>query len=399
MVLLDRSYWSTRPNNNFTDCLLKIAYVGDFRFKELYTESALIFGEQESKDSKDSSEIDNDLKDTGLFGSENDSDNDDGAVSEEQMDVKPPIRLQCSFITSAAEPIVLSDEEQLDVKLTIRLACSFSTHAGDPIVLADDEPVEQVDVKPFVLDKIAFTTSYEDPIVLSDTEEHPDDTPPTQTKDNHDNQQATSGSNTAPNTPKFHRIKRDHKYSCYICDEQFDMQGSFVTHHNDQHPDSCFKCEFCDTYYETCNGLFKHQCSHLYMKNKCKECAKFFQFPYQMRNHMTQHTGVGKHLCSICSKSFGSKCSKNFHEKTHNIKIKCDLCPMSTSKEFNSTVALHIHQRGMHGPGWTALCGKNYKWKSQYTRHGKSDCKVCIKKRADLKLIRFQFLSNVDLTE
>ena len=173
VVLLDGSYWSTRPNNEFTDCLLKIAYIGDFGFKELCTESALIFGEQESKDSEDSSEIDKDLKDTGIFGSENDSDNDDGAVSEEEMDVKPPIRLQCSFITSAAEPIVLSDEEQLDVKPTIRLACSFSTQADDPIVLSDDEQVEQVDVKPFVLDKIAFTTSYEDPIVLSDTEENP----------------------------------------------------------------------------------------------------------------------------------------------------------------------------------------------------------------------------------
>ena len=117
------------------------------------------------------------------------------------------------------------------------------------------------------------------------------------------------------------------------------MQGSFVTHHNEQHPDSCFKCEFCDTYHETRNGLFKHQCSHLYMKYKCKDCDKFFQFPYQFRNHLTQHTGVGKHLCSICAKSFGSKCSKDFHEKIHNVKIKYDLCPMSTSKF--STARLH----------------------------------------------------------
>ena len=85
--------------------------------------------------------------------------------------------------------------------------------------------------------------------------------------------------------------------------------------------------------------------------------------------------------------------------KARNAKIKCDLCPMSTSKVFNSMVALHIHQCGMHGPGWTSLCGKNYKWKSQYTRQNKTDCKICIKKKADLKLIRYQFLSNVDLTE
>ena len=93
-VLLDGAYWSTRPNNDFTDCLLKIAYIGDFGFKELCTESALIFGEHESKDSDNLSDMDNDLQDTGLFGSDNgvDSDNDNyGAVSEEQMDVKLPI--------------------------------------------------------------------------------------------------------------------------------------------------------------------------------------------------------------------------------------------------------------------------------------------------------------------
>ena len=270
------------------------------------------------------------------------------------MDVKLPSRLQCSFTTTADEPIVLSDKEQLDVKLIIRLLCSFGTNADDPIVLLDDEPVEQVDVKPLILAKFSFTTSSEEPIVLLDTEENPPVTPTI----NNENQQPTSGSATAPNKPKYHHIKHERNYSCYICAEQFEMQSSFITHHNEQHPDDCFKCEFCDSYFETSNG---HQYSHLYMKYKCNEYTKFFQFPYQLKNHLTQHTGVGKHLCSICPKTFRSKCSKDFHEKTYNVRIKCDLCPMSTSKEFNSTVALHIHQCGMLGPGWTKLCDKNYK--------------------------------------
>ena len=153
VVLLDGAYWSKRPNNDFTDWLLKIAYIGDFGFKELCTESTLLFGEHESKDSEYLSDIDDDLQDTGLFGTDNgvESHNDnDSAVNEEQMGVKPPIRLQCSFTTTTDEPIVLSDEEQLGVKPTIRLPCSFSTNADEPIVLSDDKPVEQVDVKPLI---------------------------------------------------------------------------------------------------------------------------------------------------------------------------------------------------------------------------------------------------------
>ena len=179
--------------------------------------------------------------------------------------------------------------------------------------------------------------------------------------------------------------------------ETFQMQSSFIKHHYEQHADSSFKCEFCDSYFESENGLFKHERSHLYMKHICMDCGKIFQFPYQLRAHATQHTGVGKHQCSICTKEFGCKTSKDFHEKTHSCQVKCDLCPMTTTKEYTSTIALHLHQR-MHGPGWTTLCNINYKWKSQYTKHNKSDCKICTKKKADIRLARFKFLSNVDLS-
>ena len=127
-----------------------------------------------------------------------------------------------------------------------------------------------------------FTTSYEDPIVLLDTEATDQNEPAVNKLQPTSGSTVISAANTTPNKPRFHRIKRDRNYSCYICDGQFEMQGSFVAHHNEQHPDSCFKCEFCDAYYETCNGLFKHQRSHLYMKYKCKDCDKFFQFPYRL---------------------------------------------------------------------------------------------------------------------
>ena len=61
VILIEGGYWSTRPNNDFSDCMLKIAYVGDFGFKELCTESALLFGEHESKDSDEFSDMDKDL--------------------------------------------------------------------------------------------------------------------------------------------------------------------------------------------------------------------------------------------------------------------------------------------------------------------------------------------------
>ena len=306
--------------------------------------------------------------------------------------------MPCVFTTSVDNPIVLTDNEQMDVKPDItKLQVTFTTMEDEPIVLSDSAD-EQMDVKPNICAKCSFSTSIDEAIELSGDEAE-DQTvlqPATTTAKHPKNKQRKY------KHPKkqIDRVKHDRKYSCYICGSEFEKQASFVSHQYDQHPNDLFKCEFCDNYFESANGLFKHQRSHLYMKHTCPDCKKFFQFPYQLKAHQSQHTGMGKHQCGLCEKSFGAKCSKDFHEKTHGGSIKCDLCPVSTEKIFTNTIALHIHQRGMHGPGWTALCGKNFKWKSQYTRHNKkADCKVCIKKRADIQLIRFRFLKKVDLTQ
>ena len=320
------------------------------------------------------------------------------------MDVKPDIDtlvpFSTTFTTTAEHPInlVSDNEDAVDVKpdidTLVPFSTMFTTTAEHPINLVSDDK-DAVDVKPDIDTLVHFSTTFinspEHPINLisddNDVDVKPDvntlklfTTNVTNTKDNPID--LVSDDDADPKVPaKVQRVKRNRQYSCYICLEQFTMQSSFVKHHYKEHGDSQFKCDFCDSYFESQNGLFKHERSHLYMKAKCTYCGKLFQFPYQLQAHVTQHTGVGKHQCSICPKTFGAKTSKDFHEKTHSCRVKCDLCPMSTTKEFNSTVALHLHQRGMHGPGWTTLCGENYKWKSQYTRHNKSDCKVCTKKK------------------
>ena len=74
VVLLDGVYWSTRPNNDLHDCLIKIAYIGDFGFKEVQTEvyqSLTDEASHESASEPESAEAelhcsDDDLQGTGL---------------------------------------------------------------------------------------------------------------------------------------------------------------------------------------------------------------------------------------------------------------------------------------------------------------------------------------------
>ena len=189
---------------------------------------------------------------------------------------------------------------------------------------------------------------------------------------------------------KYHHIKHDHTYTCYLCGETFEMQ-SFVTHFRAQHPKDSLKCEFCASLFESSNGLFKHEYSHLYMKCKCDVCSRLFQFPYELKIHSVQHTRLSRHQYSQCTRTFGSKCSRVFHERSLNVWIKCDLCPMCSKKIYNNQVAVNQHKRGMYGPGWTTACRQNYKWKSHYSRHNKSDCKKGIQKKALKKWISLIF--------
>ena len=79
IVLLHDGYWTTCPNLMFHDCLLQLAYIGDFGFKEISTE--LI--EQLSEPEPDSDSLDQDvsveqedLAGTGLLDEENDEQSD-----------------------------------------------------------------------------------------------------------------------------------------------------------------------------------------------------------------------------------------------------------------------------------------------------------------------------------
>ena len=366
VVLLDGAYWSTRPNNALHDCLIKIAYVGDYGFKEVQTEVYDSFNEP------DGSCSDDDLQGTGL--------NVDGVTSKEACD---------SENTEQQSPKGSTKEDTLDVKPLVRHLVTFTSTANDAIVISDDEQEPQ-DVKPLIKAHVKITIDASDAIVISDDEtlQPNQPVPPLPTVPL-----------PVPRTVKYHRIKRDRNYSCHLCDQTFEMQSAFVSHFRDQHPNDLLKCDFCASTFESSNGLFKHERSHLYMKYKCDACGRLFQFPYQLNIHSVQHTGLGRHQCTQCTRTFGSKCSRVFHERSHNVQIKCDLCPMSSTKIYNNQVAVNQHKRGMHGPGWTTTCGINYKWKSRYQRHNKSDCKKCIQNKAQRKLDRFSFLRKMDLTQ
>ena len=127
---------------------------------------------------------------------------------------------------------------------------------------------------------------------------------------------------------------------------------------------------------------FKTKCIERKEPYVCHICGKSITIQSDYIKHMKET----QHSWSSCKA----------HQKSHGVKLKCSACPDGTTKMYSSTTSLNIHKRGKHGEGWYAACGKNCQWKSMYARHIKK-CKVCIKKLADFRLNRYDFMRHINL--
>ena len=195
-----------------------------------------------------------------------------------------------------------------------------------------------------------------------------------------------------------HGVPRQRRHTCHLHDKTFEMQCNFTKHHKVEHPDDPYKCEHCEKTLETPNGLFKHQRSHNYLKHGCDICDKRFQFPKQKKIHECIHMQQGLYRCLHCDRHFTlNSPSMLVHAATHNTSIQCELYPKTSDKRYNSTYALALHTRGMHGPGWTSVCGINFKWKSAFTRHLKK-CDTCKAAKEKQRKERYFFENWTDAT-
>ena len=225
VVLLDGVYWSTWPNNDLHDCLIKIAYIGDFGFKEVQTEVYQSLTDEASHESELSepelaeaelSCSNDDLQGTGL--------NSNGKTSKESCDSAHENLSNQNSEQDQEQNQNEHNEESLDVKPMVRHLITFTSTAKEPVVISDSDEEEPKDVKPLIKAHVKITVDANDPIVLSDNEEPIQD-------QNNTTQNTTAVVPAAQKiAKKYQHIKRDHSYTCYLCGETFQMQYSFVTH-------------------------------------------------------------------------------------------------------------------------------------------------------------------------
>ena len=117
------------------------------------------------------------------------------------------------------------------------------------------------------------------------------------------------------------KVSHSCSYKCYLCGFGSELHVNFIQHFAMKHPHQLFKSDFCDGMFQTCNGLFKHERSHQYMRYRCDLCGHRTQFPYQMKAHYKVHSHSDLVQCDLCDRQFACKSSKVAHQNTHMTKL------------------------------------------------------------------------------
>ena len=349
------------------------------------------------------SDIELDLKDTGILPSEEENENEDIAMSNENEQL------------AGRSETVESEKKEVDVDVQDPQQVGMDVDDNSAKKETDQHNLEAIHGKKLVVllekysevennrtDKetheVKESESEQDSEDASDSGIETDGWIPEgvakkkekQIKKQTQTMQTTDGSLPVHTVGRPKWIPRKRKHQCHLCEETFEMQCHFTKHYAMKHPDQPFKCEHCGATMQTPNGLFKHQRSHTYLKHQCEQCGKRFQFPGQKVTHMKILTGEGLYPCLHCKRSFTLNSTMMIHTKTHSTQLQCELCPKDLEKCYNSQYALGIHQQGMHHGGWNSFCGKNFKWKSKYSCHVKK-CTLCTDKKECIEKLRHLF--------
>ena len=95
------------------------------------------------------------------------------------------------------------------------------------------------------------------------------------------------------------KVHHSRSYKCYLCGFVSELQVTFIKHFTTKHPGQSLKCDFCDSLFQTCNGLFKHERSHQYMRYRCDLCGHKTQFLCQMKVHYKVHSHSNLVQCDL----------------------------------------------------------------------------------------------------
>ncbi|GBP42755.1 Zinc finger protein 208 [Eumeta japonica] len=141
----------------------------------------------------------------------------------------------------------------------------------------------------------------------------------------------------------------DDKFSCLMCDQEFQFFGPLLLHTHRVHKNRRFICEICGQSFSSNGSIMRHtQSVHATESYQCRHCDKKFYALYRRDNHERRIHDLSKLKCHVCSEILGSEYKRDTHLATvHDVwtaEFKCAKC----QKVFRFRNQLVNHDKRVH---------------------------------------------------
>ncbi|GBN89175.1 Krueppel-related zinc finger protein 1 [Araneus ventricosus] len=108
------------------------------------------------------------------------------------------------------------------------------------------------------------------------------------------------------------------KFSCDLCDKEFDFKSKFDSHYRTHTSEKPFVCDVCKKGFNQKGTLDRHYRIHINEKPfVCDICKKGFNQKGTLDSHYRTHTGEKIFVCDICKRRFAWKYQLKTHYLTH----------------------------------------------------------------------------------
>ena len=166
---------------------------------------------------------------------------------------------------------------------------------------------------------------------------------------------------------------KDDIWTCHLCVKRYGNRERLTSHinvHIDYRP---YLCKTCGLGFPTAGWRRKHTLSeHATSPPKrflCTLCDKTFRSKCALRRHEGSHSSERPYICDICGQGFKRNCHLLIHKRMHADERphRCDTC----GKRFRSRPCLRDHNLTHTGvrPHVCETCGKAFRYKGNLRTH------------------------------
>ena len=161
----------------------------------------------------------------------------------------------------------------------------------------------------------------------------------------------------------------DSDKTCDECGKMFRKLSQLNLHKEYAHRD--LKCQHCEKQFDTVKKLKDHERRHLRDKEgfPCSQCDRVLKTSSGLKLHRAKHTGQYKFCCDVCGRGFMSKAILDEHmgRHTQEKRYTCDVC--GKMFVFNSTMRIHRRWHDNPLPYKCKICGQKFRHTSLLSVH------------------------------